>query len=230
MADTPRVTVPVEPTEAMMDAAAKSDWLYKDDPASVIYHAMLSAAPAPEGGAVSIWSDARNVFVRYAELFAMTERYEEASAIADKAAREIEALAPREEAPDWTARTEAAWAENNSEEALALENPEEPSAPENARDWPSEEAPAEAGAKLAKAMWGIDLLRAQPQAREDAQPVAWSKALEDLKSYHPEDEDLTIIKQKVVDVFEAEDWLEALAAWKAAGKPRTKLQAEQGAK
>ncbi len=56
------------------------------------YAAMLSAAPAPEGGVVSIWSDARNVFVRYAELFAMTERYEEASAIADKAAREIEAL------------------------------------------------------------------------------------------------------------------------------------------
>jgi len=36
-----------------------------------------------------------------------------------------------------------------------------------------EEAPAEAGARLAKAMWGIDLVRAQPQAREDVQPVAW---------------------------------------------------------
>jgi hypothetical protein len=54
MVDTPRVTVPVEPTEAMMKAADAVDWNNEDERASVInmWQAMLSAAPAPEGGAV----------------------------------------------------------------------------------------------------------------------------------------------------------------------------------
>ncbi len=49
---TPRVTVPVEPTEAMIRAgkmaSAPAAWHYLSD----AYRAMLSAAPAPEGGAV----------------------------------------------------------------------------------------------------------------------------------------------------------------------------------
>lgn len=38
------------------------------------------------------------------------------------------------------------------------------------------------------------------------------------------------VRQSQDQLDEAESWLEAVAAWKAAGKPRTSLQAEQGAK
>jgi hypothetical protein len=47
------------------------------------------ASPLPGGGA---WSAIRNAFVRHAEAFVKASRYEEASAIADKAAREIQDL------------------------------------------------------------------------------------------------------------------------------------------
>jgi len=154
----------------------------------------------------------------------------------------LRALATREEAPDWTARTEAAWAENNREEAPAdhvsdarqmVEAPAE-AGESSLVDWFSrfveahqegcgpdtdaliacldrvrdsyraqpqarEEAPAETGAddlaaRLRRAeTWDLDAdqeardrcgvlmleaaerleaLRAQPQAREEAQPVA----------------------------------------------------------
>ena len=55
MADTPRVTVPVEPTEAMIEAGnrALSPWIAPAMHAAEAYRAMLSAAPAPEGGVVS---------------------------------------------------------------------------------------------------------------------------------------------------------------------------------
>lgn len=42
---------------------------------------------------MSRWSDIRGLFVRHAEAFVNATRYEEASAIADNAAREIEDLA-----------------------------------------------------------------------------------------------------------------------------------------
>lgn len=185
---TPRVTVPVEPTlplhpESTRIAAvlrAKAEKLGKGVPsdlpgfhkdlwtaAEIIdmaeqgrafdhqMNAMLSAAPAPEGGAVSIWSDARNVFVRYAELFAMTERYEEASAIADKAAREIETLATREEAPAEAGEQSGgqiafdAWNGREGDPYWFLES----------------DAWRQRWERVAVA------LHAQPQAREDAQPV-----------------------------------------------------------
>ncbi|MGX8272986.1 hypothetical protein ACWQV9_09905 [Brevundimonas diminuta] len=57
MADTPRVTVPVEPTPEMIAAAAGlglSMIAADNTPGCVkIYRAMLSAAPAPEGGEVT---------------------------------------------------------------------------------------------------------------------------------------------------------------------------------
>lgn len=55
--------------------------------------AALSASPARgERDAPSRWSAVRNLFVRHAEAFNKATRYEEASAIADKAGREIEEL------------------------------------------------------------------------------------------------------------------------------------------
>lgn len=111
------------------------------------------------------------------------------------------ALATREEAPDWTARTESAWAENNREEATAEAGEREAIAriiaphtfdliasytsidrgdglthdqrePSVLKAYPPtletdrDQALAKADAILA--------LRAHPQAREDAQPVAES--------------------------------------------------------
>lgn len=63
MNDTPRVTVPVEPTEAMMRAWHRSAWPQGPEVSPMSqaglafnrhYAAMLSAAPAPEGGAVAM--------------------------------------------------------------------------------------------------------------------------------------------------------------------------------
>lgn len=48
------------------------------------------ASPLPEGG--GDWIAIRNAFVRHAEAFVKASRYEEASAISDKAAREIQDL------------------------------------------------------------------------------------------------------------------------------------------
>ncbi|GAA0768636.1 hypothetical protein [Brevundimonas olei] len=155
--------VPVEPTDAMILAGAEVKGMIDVygcvGNADEVWSAMLSAAPAPEGVAVSIWSDARNVFVRYAELFAMTERYEEASAIADKAAREIEALATREEAPaEAGATVEIRFPELN-DHLIRM---------------------ASAGNTGSLAEWCAFLdclraaLRAQPPAREDAQPFMFA--------------------------------------------------------
>lgn len=110
------------------------------------------------------------------------------------------ALATREEAPDWTARTEAAWTENNSEEApagsgiaymagllakAAVEASEEAPAEAGERDYPAEfeawwssyrhrnrdvaDYPVKKQIAFDAFYFGA---RAQPQAREDAQPVA----------------------------------------------------------
>ncbi|MGN6063800.1 hypothetical protein [Brevundimonas diminuta] len=154
---TPRVTVPVEDLlfcklKDLILEQSEGEWtdeMIVRDAHHFANHIrpLLSAAPAPDAGAVSIWSDARNVFVRYAELFAMTERYEEASAIADKAAREIEALATREEAP-----AEAGEAMTEAEVRQWIDACNHEPARQVLRDY------------LA--------LRAQPPAREDAQPVA----------------------------------------------------------
>lgn len=62
-------------------------------PLALTLNNLLGAAPAspmPEGG--GNWSAIRNAFVRHAEAFVKASRYEEASAIADKAAREIQGL------------------------------------------------------------------------------------------------------------------------------------------
>lgn len=116
------------------------------------------------------------------------------------------ALATREEAPDWTARTEAAWTENNSEEAPAGSGIAYMAGLlAKAAVEASEEAPAGAGSvsseadlkrivkdliahrragdydlmadDVANCLW--PLLRAQPQAREDAQPVGWLRAVDE---------------------------------------------------
>jgi hypothetical protein len=191
----------------LADAVAKADAIL----------ALRAPSREPEGGAVSIWSDARSMFVRYAELFAMTERYEEASAIADKAAREIEALTTREEAPAVpddvqrlvNAARVVAFEDQGPDALKALDVASEAFA--DRVPWenePGEEAPAEAGDDLraqvvklldeliahivaigpdkpdmntpmCRRVWRevfadlILALRAQPQAREDAQPVAW---------------------------------------------------------
>lgn len=88
--------VPVEPTESMVANALGTLTVPGQVEQTKVmirqfYHAMLSAAPAsplPEGG--GDWSAVRNAFVRHAEAFVKASRYEEASAIADKAAREIQ--------------------------------------------------------------------------------------------------------------------------------------------
>lgn len=186
---TPRVTVPVEDLAGKLKAIRDKFLMPTPDKDFTDYAIMtrcveaLSAAPAPEGGAVSIWSDARNVFVRYAELFAMTERYEEASAIADKAAREIEALATREEAPAPCKSCNGSGMDAGSRFNRCPDC--------------CEEAPAGAGevrraikcltfeldrvhpnhktmfVHVADLRVALSALRAQPPAREDAQPVAW---------------------------------------------------------
>ncbi|WP_392352982.1 hypothetical protein V8F63_09525 [Brevundimonas sp. LF-1] len=59
--------------------------------------------------------------------------------------------------------------------------------------------------------------------------VAWSHYQNDFDAMS--DAEIEYEARRSQDqVDEAEDWLEAVAAWKAAGKPRTKPQAEQGAK
>lgn len=116
--------------------------------------ALRAPSRKPEGGAVSIWSAARSLFVRYAELFAMTERYEEASAIADKAAREIEALATREEAP-----TEAGVPSLVDWFSQFIERHQEGCG-------------SDTDALIACLDRVRDSYRAQPPAREDALPVS----------------------------------------------------------
>jgi hypothetical protein len=70
---------------------------WKGDPAvcaDAIMDLFASASPQPgEGGSgASKWGAARNLFVSYAERFTNATRYEEASAIADDAARKFDAL------------------------------------------------------------------------------------------------------------------------------------------
>ncbi|MCO8017545.1 hypothetical protein NI456_01605 [Brevundimonas diminuta] len=216
MTDTPRVTVPVEWHREDADhcrliySLMQKGWR-KGQPVMVndvairieacngsetdigpiadTIQAALSAAPAPDGGAVdeSRLKSVVSMLERVAGPTASVRIYEHEAKLI------LAALATREE-------------------ALALENPEEPSAPENARDWPSEEAPADhvsdarqmveasAGAEgdvlttmrdhytfALKGPWPgvatphyalaglfqmagdeIEALRAQPQAREDA--------------------------------------------------------------
>lgn len=55
--------------------------------------AALRKSPSVEE--VSKWSAARNLFVRHAEAFHKATRYEEASAIADEAARDLDTLYKR---------------------------------------------------------------------------------------------------------------------------------------
>ncbi|WP_286948987.1 MULTISPECIES: hypothetical protein [Brevundimonas] len=139
---TPRVTVPVEPTEAMMKAADAVDWSNEDERASVVnmWQAMLSAAPAPEGGAVDY-----------------RVRTEGAPGITEP----DPAIATREEAPaeagedvNWKAEYEAACAARISDRQKSQEVI-------NERDkW------------VAELLQERAALRAQPPAREDAQPVA----------------------------------------------------------
>lgn len=64
------------------------------------------------------------------------------------------------------------------EEAPALENPDEPSAPENARDWPSEEAPAEAGVQETLRVLLDNLVIAQSLSKELRQ-----RATDEARSY-----------------------------------------------
>jgi len=93
------------PTDALrlVPRRAVFDWLRDDVPLNVKMTIMphhvdalmdrLSAAapasPLPGGGD---WGAIRNAFVRHADAFVKASRYEEASAIADKAAREIQDL------------------------------------------------------------------------------------------------------------------------------------------
>ena len=116
IADTPRVTVPVEPTEAMMKAADAVDWNNEDERASVInmWQAMLSAAPAPEGGGVeTALKIATDLHHAYEQLIYGLPKYLEAENLTDEenmireawitldvTAHRIAALATREEAPD----------------------------------------------------------------------------------------------------------------------------------
>nr|WP_303683013.1 hypothetical protein [Brevundimonas naejangsanensis] len=179
MADTPRVGAAETPISELLrniprdavyhwENTSKEPWCLPtcSSPVGLLAHRaadaldVLSLSAAP-GGAVSIWSDARSLFVRYAELFALTERYEEASAIADKAAREIEALATRGEAP-----AEA----GEITDRMVTEALKERFTPERyARD----HVYLEANFREATRRQLAAALRAQPPAREDAQPVFW---------------------------------------------------------
>lgn len=195
---TPRVTVPVEPTDEMMLAADTVDWNNEDERASVInmWQAMLSAAPAPEGVAVdrlmavlNYWFDGARRIDRNSEMV-----------------KQLAALATRDDAP-------ADPCASHKAEGISLDP-----------CCPTCEAPAEAGEDVQRTISGESVcgfkvaawqylgpndesdakyghrycehwstvgahpkkvvrlftedqlraaLRAQPQAREDAQPVAW---------------------------------------------------------
>lgn len=142
----------------------------------------LTAAPVREEGGG--WSAVRNVFVTYAGRFSQAARYEEASAIADMAAHDLAALATREEALaeageidlyDDKVQAGIAWTMRQWGETLGL------------KTWDmgdgSESVEGDVGAEIHTILVDAGLrdpetnemaaLRAQPQAREDAQPVAW---------------------------------------------------------
>lgn len=194
---TPRVTVPVEDLlfyklKDLILEQSEGEWtdeMIERDAHHFSNHIrpLLSAAPAPEGGAVS---------ERLAEIATWTdEEWETVFAHRpDLRDRMRAALATREEVPDWTARTEAAWAENNREETPAeagisvedvarLINPRlwkkvDEARPKADDHWAYAESAREWERKatrqsLTRARDVMFALRAQPQAREDAQPVAW---------------------------------------------------------
>jgi len=206
---TPRVTVPVEPTDEMIEAA-KHHWPLgytenaKREDTVNLYRAMLSAAPAPEGGAVS--SALREMLALVLLKYGNTD--EAVNAAVERAQA---ALATREVA-----------SADHHDRNLSMTNDE---LIEQALSHPPLEAPAEVGEEFATAeamaeawsdrieiqrmvettsavfarwaspdllsrfrqqMMGViqqayiegvgarvEALRAQPPAREDAQPVAW---------------------------------------------------------
>lgn len=136
------VVVPVEPTEAMIEAfyhaegpagpdrvvswsvatamARGNVFRHLDDIFANAYRAMLAAAPAPSSLA---GGDVEEALKR---LRVLRDQHRHGTAVTDADeydADELDAIlavitpALSPEAPDWTARTEAAWAENNREEA-----------------------------------------------------------------------------------------------------------------
>jgi len=104
---TPRVTVPVEPTKAMINHAvghigggSTFDTDDRQEIAQSVYRAMLSAAPAPEGGAVATWhpiddNGSAEVRVNGRRITSMPSY----PAAQEAAERINAALATREEAP-----------------------------------------------------------------------------------------------------------------------------------
>lgn len=175
---TPRVTVPVEPTEAMIRAgkmaSAPAAWHYLSD----AYRAMLSAAPAPEGRAAS------PLVGRLAYGYAIMHQ-----AICHMAG---------------TSGACGRWYYDKANEVFGRVSPihaiTETSNPHVNGDYFSglsdflaalatrEEAPAEAGELVQDEDFhgSFSMPYSQPQAREDALPVAWryKARLSDLARSH----------------------------------------------
>jgi len=157
---TPRVTVPVEPTEAMLEAAenvgmtmAGSD-MSSPDMTRQIWSAMLSAAPAPEGGAVPA-SLVRRLLAAWPDDHVMGAPL--AVDIAAALATRVEATAEAGEIWNLTRYSPVSSGNNR---AMMEED--------------------EAGLYVLRK----DALRAQPQAREDVQPVAWRYRTAPHRTWH----------------------------------------------
>lgn len=182
------VSVPVEPTKAMLAAAATSDWLYKDDVASTIWSAMLTAAPVrEEGGAAELIEQ-----LRQSEGAAVTILCDNPD-FNDQPNSAVEVVA------DWTNWQTVRFTGHNLTEALRNAASMVGGKVMGECDTPAlatrEVAPAATGAgereliarTIRRAVgdaWigehqaevaadAVLALRAQPQAREEAQPVAW---------------------------------------------------------
>lgn len=184
MADTPRVTVPVEPTEEMLDAACNvgpdtNNGAFSHDDARAVFTAMLSAAPAPEGGAVS---DALQ------RLRVLRDQARNGTSVSDPDEHDADeldailsviepALATREEAPAEAGEAVEVWVvygddhdyDTMSQWLVGVYSTKEEA--EAAAEADRKRYVAEGGSKDRP---GYDIsstrlnLRAQPQAREDA--------------------------------------------------------------
>ena len=197
---TPRVTVPVEPTEEMIEAGnrALSPWIAPAMHAAEAYRAMLSAAPAPEGGAVS-----RDQVLAIVRQFA-SPSWCSVDRLVDTLCA---ALATREEAPaeagggvNWKAEYEAVCEARISDRQQSQEiiNERDKWIVELIRECDALRAqpPARSQVSAEDAGWLLEnygptsprierianALLAHPPAREDAQPVAWVYAKGELKS------------------------------------------------
>jgi len=171
---TPRVTVPVAPTEAMMKAADAVDWNNEDERASVInmWQAMLSAAPAPEDGAVFLCDHCNGDGYIYPNGIGDGHNHQDVCPSCGGAGGfdpNAPALATREEAP--------AEAEEDFTPVTGLWKDQSLSRLERVKahrmEFRSDVSQAVKAVDEEASRQSLSALRAQPPAREDAQPFGY---------------------------------------------------------